>query len=56
MITVFFIWYILYAVLECDPENAPSWGVEALNSTRTHASCTNGVRTMMVISGREKLG
>jgi hypothetical protein len=36
---------VLYAVLECDPENVPVLGDEALNSTRKHAACTKGVRT-----------
>jgi hypothetical protein len=35
----------LYAALEYDPEIVPFWGNEALNSTRKHAACTNGVRT-----------
>jgi hypothetical protein len=36
---------VLYAALECDPENVLFSGDEALKSTRKLAACTNGVRT-----------
>jgi hypothetical protein len=34
----------LYAALEFDPENVPCSGDEALQSTRKHAACANGMR------------
>jgi hypothetical protein len=37
--------HALYAALECAAQNVPIFGDEALQSTRTHTACTNGVRT-----------
>jgi hypothetical protein len=43
--------YTLYVALDCGPENVPVFGGKALQSTRNHAACTNGVGTKTVISG-----